>query len=221
MNHITGHIKAYPAETPTDLSGRNAPSPPSEGGADATTGPQTGNTGGARPDFGKYVRCVAGNEIGANDFADNGDGTVTDAATGLMWSQADAGQDMDWEAALAYAVEMNESAYLGHTDWRVPNIRELQSIADYSGVFPAIDHEVFTWTEADRYYWSSTSGYFNTAEPEHYYAWYVAFGYAPGVDGEDIHGAGAVRFIGKAESSPAAEGDYRPLNAVRLVRDAE
>ncbi|MDH7570031.1 MAG: DUF1566 domain-containing protein, partial [Armatimonadota bacterium] len=55
-----------------------------------------------------YVRYVRGNlAYGKNDFRDNGDGTVTDRATGLMWSKADSGRGMNWEEALAYASSRN------------------------------------------------------------------------------------------------------------------
>lgn len=217
VNHSTGHIKAYPAETPDAIPKDNPPPPPPPRDDD----PNTARPGGTPPEFGKLVRCVAGDELGQNAFVDNGDGTVSDRATTLMWSQSDAGEDMDWEDALAYAMAMNAADYLGYDDWRLPNIKELQSIVDYSGSFPAVDASYFKWAEVDRYFWSSTSAYFNASQPDYAYAWYVAFGFAPGPDGEDVHGAGAVRFIGKSEDSPAAEGDYRPLNSVRLVRDAD
>jgi hypothetical protein len=77
-----------------------------------------------------YVRGETG--YGENDFADNGDGTVSDSATGLMWAQDDSGQGMDWEAALAWVQEMNAANYLGYNDWRLPNAKELQSLVDYA-----------------------------------------------------------------------------------------
>ena len=53
-----------------------------------------------------YVRYVRGNPAyGKNDFHDNGDGTITDRATGLMWQKADSGKGMNWEPALAYAAQ--------------------------------------------------------------------------------------------------------------------
>ena len=80
-----------------------------------------------------YVRYVRGNPAyGKNDFRDNGDGTVTDRATGLMWSKADSGRGMNWERALAWVQEMNGKKHLGRDDWRMPNAKELQSIVDYS-----------------------------------------------------------------------------------------
>ncbi|MFC1893661.1 DUF1566 domain-containing protein [Chloroflexota bacterium] len=45
----------------------------------------------------QFVRYVRGNsDYGVNDLADNGDGTITYAATSLMWSKADSGEGMDW-----------------------------------------------------------------------------------------------------------------------------
>ena len=79
------------------------------------------------------VQCVRGNpDYGKNDFADNGDGTITDKATGLMWAQADSGKGLDWQEALAWAQQMNAENYLGHNDWRLPDVKELQSIIDYT-----------------------------------------------------------------------------------------
>lgn len=80
-----------------------------------------------------FVLCVRGNAAyGRNDFRDNGDGTITDRATGLMWSKRDSGKGMNWEAALAWAQARNAERHLGHNDWRLPNAKELQSIVDYS-----------------------------------------------------------------------------------------
>lgn len=191
VNHGTGHIKAYP----------------------------DGNDGG--PMVAKYVRCVRGEEYGVNKFGDRHDGTVTDKATGLMWMQDDSFVALDWQEALAFAEQKNAENYMGYRDWRLPNIKELQSIVDYSGVYPAIDVRYFQMTDQDSYFWSSTSAYFGPQSPEYYYAWYVAFGYAVGDDGEDLHGAGAVRFDTKAVGGPEGEDPERIYNYVRLVRDTD
>ncbi len=190
VNHGTGHIKAYPD------------------GSDGS------------PMAGKYVRCVQGREYGINTFVTRQVGTVTDKATGLMWTQEDSQVALDWQEALAFAAQKNAENYMGYRDWRVPNIKELQSIVDYSGVYPAIDSRYFQITDIDSYFWSSTSAYFGPQSPEHFYAWYVAFGYAVGPDGEDMHGAGAVRFDTKVAGGPAGEEPERIYNYVRLVRDA-
>lgn len=192
VNHVTGHIKAYPAE----VSGR----------------------------FGNHVRCVQGDAYGVNSLIDNEDGTITDEATGLMWMQDDTGEAVDWEEALLTAENASDA---GYDDWRLPNVKELQSIVDYSGLFPAID-TLFSCTpitneagDADYgYYWTSTSARFQEGGA-YYYAWYVAFGYAVNEDGEDTHGAGAVRFDTKVEGGALGEGGERYYNYVRLVRDVE
>lgn len=189
-----------------------------------------------------FVRCVRGNlSYGVNLLQGNGDGTVSDLATGLVWSQADSGSGMDWEHALAYAQTRSAANYLGHSDWRLPDAKELQSLVDYTrspgameaaNVGPAID-PLFTCTtttnEAGRadypYYWTSTSlvSDWTGASPAPASAgcaWYVAFGRAVGADGEDLHGAGAVRLDSKVVGGAPVGGEARTLNYVRLVRSA-
>ena len=202
VNHGAGHIKAYPAEA---------------------SGP-----------FGNYVRAVRGDSCDSNGFVDNENGTINDTATGLIWQQEDSGVGMNWEDALSYAENLELG---GYDDWRLPNVKELQSIVDYthssnaedeSDLGPAIDTDFFEITELAAgttnydpdygYFWTSTSAYFSGASPEYYYAWYVAFGTAVGPDGEDTHGAGAVRFDTKVEGGPDAEGGERIYNYVRCVR---
>jgi len=178
------------------------------------------------------VRCVRGNlSYGVNLFQNNGDGTISDLATGLMWPKADNGSGIDWEHALAYAQTQNKANYLGHSDWRLPNTKELQSLLDYTrspgatnpaNVGPAIN-AMFSCTailndggKADYpYYWTSTSAISN---PTGTYsnAWYVAFGQAENGSGEDLHGAGAIRFDKKIVGM--GEGEERVLNYARLVR---
>ena len=184
----------------------------------------------------KHVRCVSGDIYGENKLVDNNNGTITDEATGLMWSQADSGEGMDWQAALAYAQTQNAANYMGYNDWRLPNVKELQSIMDYDYApdaadsaydGPAID-PMFGVSEITNeagnkdypYYWTSTSARFQSGG-DFYYAWYVAAGRAVNNEGVDFHGAGAVRFDTKEEDGPAAEGGERYYNYVRLVRGGE
>jgi hypothetical protein len=137
-----------------------------------------------------FVQCVRGNpSYGQNDFHDNGDGTITDRATSLIWSKADSGQGLNWQDALAWVQRKNADRFLGHDDWRLPSVKELQSIADYTrspdtSHSPAID-PVFTCTtitneahQADYpFYWSATThgGLMGGGA-----AMYVAFGRAAG-----------------------------------------
>lgn len=95
-------------------------------------------------------------------FLDNKDGTVTDNCTGLMWQKETADTTGDgkidaedavlWCEALEYCENLN---FRGHDDWRLPNVRELQSIVDYELVNPSIDP---VFGALQNTYWSSTSG---------------------------------------------------------------
>jgi len=62
-------------------------------------------------------------------YTDNGDGTITDNVTGLMWEQ-DMGSKITYTAAFTKASNL---ALGGHTDWRVPTIKELYSLAQFTG----------------------------------------------------------------------------------------
>lgn len=106
-------------------------------------------------------------------FTDHEDGTVSDHQTGLMWTKnADPpGASRKWSGALDYCAAMNSGpGTYGYTDWRLPNLRELESLLDYGQYGPALpsDHP-FTNVRVDSYYyWSSTTHTINTG-----YAWFV------------------------------------------------
>jgi len=72
----------------------------------------------------------------AGRFTDNGDGTVTDHCTGLMWQKETAPGEYTWQEALEYCENLSLA---GHRNWRLPNVRELESIVDYGRHFPSID----------------------------------------------------------------------------------
>jgi len=189
-----------------------------------------------------YVLYVRGNnEYGKNDFVDNSDGTITDKATGLMWMKDDNGTAVLWEDALIYA---NNFTYAGCSDWRLPDIKELQSIVDYTRspetTGSAAISPVFNCTQITNeagivdfpFYISSTT--FCSQTPEKgTHACYISFGRAMGymaVFGGwiDVHGAGAQRSepkIGDPGDYPTGfgpQGDaIRIYNYVRLVRNAD
>ena len=192
----------------------------------------------------EFAYFVRGNtDYGINDFADNEDGTITDSATGLMWSQDDSGVGMDWEDALAWVEEMNDANYLGYSDWRLPNAKELQSIVDYTrspdttssaAIDPLFNCTAITNLAGQSdygFYWSGTTHvrYGGSATA----AVYISFGRGLGsMDGTtviDVHGAGCQRSdpkSGDSDDYPSVgngpQGDVqRVYNFVRLVRDAE
>lgn len=86
-------------------------------------------------------------------FATNGDGTVTDNRTGLMWQEAEAEGLLNWAESLDLALHLD---FAGYTDWRLPNIKELQSLHDESVVRPSINVMYFP-TAKPTLYWSSTT----------------------------------------------------------------
>jgi hypothetical protein len=104
-------------------------------------------------------------------FTDNGDGTITDMATGLMWVKDGTGVGCNngvstlWDNAIDFCNNLN---FAGHTDWRLPNVRELASIAVYGREQPAID-PLFTHTD-NVFHWTSTSYIGDNGN-----AWYVNF----------------------------------------------
>jgi len=113
----------------------------------------------------------------AGRFVPNG-AEVADSQTGLVWQRCSAGQSWSGstctgtaatythEAALTYAQTQNTAN--STTGWRLPNVKELSSIADKGCQSPAIDGTAFPNTNA--VYWSS-SPYVGVAS----YAWYVVF----------------------------------------------
>ena len=100
-------------------------------------------------------------------FEINGDGTVTDELTGLMWKRCLEGQSgigctqisaqaFIWEAAKQQADNVNKkSRFAGYSDWRIPNIKELSSIVENKCHDPAINLSVFPNTPSI-FVWSST-----------------------------------------------------------------
>lgn len=95
-------------------------------------------------------------------FIDNGNGTVTDKLTDLIWlKNTNAFGTRTWAQALSDA-NLLASGSAGLTDgskagdWRLPNVRELRSLADYGRYGPALpaDHP---FTGMQIYYWSSTT----------------------------------------------------------------
>lgn len=127
--------------------------------------------------------CTAGNpnstsvpeSTPTSAFTDNLDGTVTHNLTGLIWKRCAEGQAWDgvtctgtaatfrWGEAL---IQSKNANFAGHTDWRLPNHKELVSIVEYCGYVPAINTIEFPGAPAAMF-WASSA---YTA-----YAWYVDF----------------------------------------------
>lgn len=104
-------------------------------------------------DAGLAIACAGTGQDGEllkgtpSGYLDNGDGTITDTKTGLMWEKlSDDGtiHDKDaaytWTAAvLTKVATLNANGFAGFSDWRVPNVNELQSLVRYGAAYPAVD----------------------------------------------------------------------------------
>ncbi len=185
-----------------------------------------------------YAIFVRGNtDYQTNNFVYNGNGTITDTNTGLMWQELDSGQGMNWGNALAYCENLN---LVNQTDWRLPNAKELEKIVDYNRspdtTNSAAINSVFKVSSITNelgqrdfpFYWTSTTHADSGGGSS---AVYVAFGRAMGnMNGKwmDVHGAGAQRSDPK-EGDPSdypnghgPQGDaIRIYNYVRCVRGGD
>jgi hypothetical protein len=222
VNFADGRIKGYPISHPVRQTGRTKT---------------------------YYVFYVRGNtDYGKNDFHDNGDGTITDRATGLTWAKLDSGHlkagknkggRLNWEQALRWAEDLQ---YAGHSDWRLPNAKELQSIVDYTRSpdttrSAAIDPVLSVTPIRDAlgkvnypFFWSSTTHKrMGGGEAAVYVAFGRSQGWMPSFRGEynllDVHGAGSQRSDPKAGDPSqfprgrGPQGDVIAIyNMVRPVR---
>jgi hypothetical protein len=108
-----------------------------------------------------------------SQLTDNGNGTVTDTKTGLMWKKCSEGQSgnhceigsaatYSWQAAINRADVVNLNGFAGYSDWRLPNIKELRSIVERQCFSPAINLTQFPNT-ASTLFWSA-SPYTNASD---------------------------------------------------------
>jgi hypothetical protein len=82
-------------------------------------------------------------------YQDNGNQTVTDQKSGLVWMKSDDGTGRTWQGAVDYC---NGLVFAGQSDWRLPSRFELDSIVDYGRSYPAIN-PIFSCQSS--FYWSA------------------------------------------------------------------
>ncbi len=222
MPTLTNTPTMTPSQTPTVTSTpTNSPtqSPTSTPTATPTVVPgellRTGQTSDYGPGSDGNLQ-----EGAARSYTDNGDGTITDNTTGLMWEKKDQSggihdysntytwgmtsspDTMNGTMVTTFLATLNAGGgFAGHTDWRIPNVNELQSLANYQNVSPAVDTAFNTscaasctvltcsCTQSDAY-WSST-----TYQSFPGSAWFVYFygGYVLGNFKDDFYYVRAVR----------------------------
>ncbi len=161
--------------------------------------PKTGQTF-CYNDVGGVIPCPASGQDGEYQrgvqwpsprFKDNRNGTITDRLTGLMWVKdgklmvsRDPSFDTDstandgmvtWQHALDYVAKLNNEKYLGYSDWRLPNVNELQSLVDYGQSLPPgdwLNNQGFINIVSAGSYWSSSTVTRSTNN-----AWFMNIGY--------------------------------------------
>ena len=111
------------------------------------------------PSLSYAQECKSGAKVTDSYLADNNDGTISDSNTGLMWQKCSLGQtgnnctgtakNYTWEEALE-AAESNRDN--GYNNWRLPNIKELQSIVEPFCGDPSINAGFFLNTSSSIFY---------------------------------------------------------------------
>jgi len=105
--------------------------------------------------------------VAPSRFTDNGNETVTDTLTTLMWTKNANMTNKTWAEARSYCEDLSHA---GYDDWRLPNINELSSLIDLSKSDPALPGG-HPFSDVQSSYWSSTAYSVRTS-----YAWFVYLG---------------------------------------------
>ncbi|MFI3295760.1 MAG: DUF1566 domain-containing protein, partial [Rikenellaceae bacterium] len=149
-------------------------------------------------------------------FRDNGDGTVTDLNTGLTWQQTPPAQGVVWAEAEAYCDELELG---GYDDWRLPTLKELFSISNFSQGWPYIDTTYFKLSsgivDKNEQYWSSNKYVGETVEGRENAAFGVNHvtghikAYAAGSSRTSQRGGDGQQQMGQGEQRGGQQGGQR------------
>ena len=127
---------------------------------------ETISAGGNKSFHSRAVRDISTPVIIPNHFTDNGDSTISDNLTGLMWEKFPYNDSLFWDNALQHAENLTLA---GYSDWRLPNIKEIESLNNEKANAPSINSIAFPNVVAKKY-WSSTSQFNHAAN-----AWFIDF----------------------------------------------
>ena len=114
---------------------------------------ETISAGGIKRFHARAVRDIGNVVFITSQFTDNGNGVIIDNFTGLTWQKTLTVDTLTWEQALVYADTLTSA---GISDWRLPNIKELQSINDETRIKPSLNTQYFNISSTKKY-WSSTT----------------------------------------------------------------
>ncbi|MBU2513986.1 DUF1566 domain-containing protein [bacterium] len=159
------------------------------------------------PDPGSELAQDGSYEFIAKSFTDNGDETITDNNTGLIWELKTSDNKNDqynWQGAYDYC---DTSELAGNNDWRLPNPVELSLILDMSKNRPPIDLSVFP-NAINTLMWTSQE-YDINGDDSNANAWYIPFHTGPVFSTGKSQGSVGVRCVRGTQSVPAEEySDY-------------
>lgn len=122
------------------------------GGAGNHPKTETISAGGTKKFHVRAVRDIT-TPVSVEHYTIASPATVIDNLTGLMWRRQFLPDTLTWESALTYA---DTSTHAGFTDWRLPNVKEIQSIADVTRINPCLNTNYFTANPAMKC-WASTT----------------------------------------------------------------
>jgi len=114
---------------------------------------ETISAGGTKHFHVRAVRDINTPTTTLNHFTDNGNGTITDNVTNFVWQKLCYTDSLTWENALIYADTLSLNSQL---DWRLPNIKELQSLNNETIINPSINTTYFSNIGINKYWSSST-----------------------------------------------------------------
>jgi hypothetical protein len=149
------HLQSRPSDaTDTSITARNSVDSSGSGNHKLSAIPQTGQK--RQYMAGDDGDLRVGNAWPVPRFTENGDDTVTDHFSGLMWTinANKANGKVDWEQAISGAGTCNDGRY---TDWRLPNRNELESLIDLGRYDPALPTGHPFNSVQPTYYWTSTT----------------------------------------------------------------
>ncbi|MEI6021857.1 MAG: DUF1566 domain-containing protein [Bacteroidota bacterium] len=114
---------------------------------------ETISAGGTKRFHARAVRSIYSGTLLPSHYTNNTNSTVIDNTTGLMWQKIAFKDTLTWEDALHYA---DTASIGGYTDWRLPNVKEIQSINDEKRINPSVNTGYFSNIGIKKY-WSSTT----------------------------------------------------------------
>ena len=102
-----------------------------------------------------------------NRFVDNDNGTLIDKLTGLIWEKEPSEEKFTWENAYNRIAELNRKRFAGFSDWRLPNINELNSLNNYN-------YQLYSYLNKNGFKRISNISYWSSSTAKNkYYAWYL------------------------------------------------